>query len=536
MNKGNKFWMGAAGLTAAVMLPMVALGQEAAPDAVDPNEFRNRGPYVGGALGYNEVEDQTLEFAGTRTVPVTQPTVPIELPIESNSGDATDIEYKGNIFYQGVVGFKYRNGLRPEFEIGYRQNDADDVTELGTRGQPSPTEQVKITASTGMFNLWYDLFPSWRLHPYIGGGVGFARLKLHKPPTNQLTEGVALVADPNTTTPGPPVCGFEDCSGPRKGDDAVFAYQAGAGVRWDVRDDLTVGVDYRYLKTSEAEFFTFEDQQETHLDTEYEAQSLMLSVNYFFALPTPPPPPPAPEPIAVVAPLPICSDALDNDGDGLVDFPADPGCSGPEDIDETDPAICSDGKDNDGDGLIDFPGDKGCVSADDQDETDPCKTPEAGERISLRGCGTGDIIVLRGVNFEFDKSRLTVNAKTILDNVAEELNAYPEIEVELSGHTDSKGSDTYNQSLSERRVRSVKQYLVEMGIADSRMSTVGEGEVKPVADNETDEGRELNRRVELKVTAGVAAGGPAVQVPAADGSGEVVETPAEAPPADAAAP
>lgn len=76
--------------------------------------------------------------------------------------------------------------------------------------------------------------------------------------------------------------------------------------------------------------------------------------------------------------------------------------------------------------------------------------------------------------------------------------------MELSGHTDAKGSDSYNQNLSERRAASVRQYLVGKGIASSRMTSVGHGESQPVATNETDEGRALNRRVELKVTSGVA--------------------------------
>jgi outer membrane protein OmpA-like peptidoglycan-associated protein len=240
---------------------------------------------------------------------------------------------------------------------------------------------------------------------------------------------------------------------------------------------------------------------------------------------------PVAEPVAVVPPVAICADGQDNDGDGQIDFPADPGCSAADDGDETDPPACADGKDNDSDGLIDFPNDKGCSAADDTDETDPCKTPQPGERISLKGCGTGDVIVLRGVNFEFDKARLTANAKTILDNVAEELAAYPDIKVELSGHTDAKGSDEYNQRLSDKRAAAVKQYLVGKDIAADRMSTVGYGESKPVADNETDEGREQNRRTELRVTEGVAGAAPpaaAAEAPAADAPA------AEAPAADAA--
>ncbi|MGQ0620374.1 MAG: OmpA family protein [Panacagrimonas sp.] len=519
MNRANSSWMRAAVLVAAAALPLAVHAQEG-----DGSLYRNKGPYVGGGIGYNQPGDQEFDFRGTHTF-ITQPTVPVEPEPIKNTGVAAENEYKGNLFFSGVIGYSFPSGLRPEFELAYRQNDADEVN------YPDPTpaiggrepegKNVKITGTSGMFNLWYDLFPSSRFHPYLGGGAGFTRFKLQRQPTNQLTQGPFVVNLPV----GPLICPFQDCNGPRKSDDAAFSYQAGGGIRWDVADSITIGLDYRYLKAQKSQFFGFRDQQETHLDAEYDTQSLMLSANYYFALPVPPPPPPA-EPVAVVPPPAVCSDTLDNDGDGLIDFPADPGCTAADDGDETDPPQCSDGKDNDGDGLIDFPADKGCTAADDNDEVDPCKTPAAGERISLKGCGTGDIIVLRGVNFEFDKARLTVNAKTILDNVGEELTAYPEIEVELGGHTDGKGSDEYNQRLSDKRAASVKTYLVGKDIAESRMSTVGYGESQPVADNETDEGRELNRRVELKVTKGVAAGGPALVTQTAGEPAVVSDAPA----------
>lgn len=199
------------------------------------------------------------------------------------------------------------------------------------------------------------------------------------------------------------------------------------------------------------------------------------------------------------------------------------------------PPVCSDGLDNDGDGLIDFPSDKGCISADDGDETDPapkCAPPQPGERVSLEGCGVGDVIVLRGVNFDFDKASLTVNAKSILDGVADALKSRPDIKVELGGHTDGKGSDSYNAKLSDRRSKSVKDYLVGKGIASDRMTTKGYGESVPVATNETDEGRELNRRVELKVTAssgGVTVAPPVPVPPAADASAAAAPESAPAP-------
>ena len=151
----------------------------------------------------------------------------------------------------------------------------------------------------------------------------------------------------------------------------------------------------------------------------------------------------------------------------------------------------------------------------------PCQPPAPGQPISLEGCKTGDTIVLHGVNFEFNKATLTVNAKTLLDQVADALLARKDIKVEIDGHTDGKGGAAYNQKLSEARAASVKKYLVGRGIDEGRMTTKGFGKSMPVADNGTDEGRELNRRVELKVTesangeAAPTAAAPAEAAPAA---------------------
>ncbi|WP_157622811.1 OmpA family protein [Solimonas soli] len=145
----------------------------------------------------------------------------------------------------------------------------------------------------------------------------------------------------------------------------------------------------------------------------------------------------------------------------------------------------------------------------------PCKPPEAGQRIDLSGCAVGDSVVLRGVNFEFDKATLTVNAETILDGVADALAAAPSIHVEVAGHTDSKGRDEYNQQLSERRAQAVVHYLEQRGVASDRMSAKGYGESQPIADNDTDEGRELNRRVELRIVSVDAPAGDAAAAPIA---------------------
>ncbi len=138
----------------------------------------------------------------------------------------------------------------------------------------------------------------------------------------------------------------------------------------------------------------------------------------------------------------------------------------------------------------------------------PCELPPEGAPVTLEGCKAGDRFVLHGVNFEFNESRLTTNAKTLLDQVASALLLRPDIDVEIQGHTDSKGSERYNQALSERRAQSVLDYLVSAGVSGSRMTARGFGEMQPIADNLTDEGRERNRRVELKVLAEGAARTP----------------------------
>jgi OOP family OmpA-OmpF porin len=108
-------------------------------------------------------------------------------------------------------------------------------------------------------------------------------------------------------------------------------------------------------------------------------------------------------------------------------------------------------------------------------------------------------IVLRGVNFDFDKSEIRPDAAVILDEAVSILSGSPDRQVRIEGHTCSMGPDAYNQGLSERRAASVRKYLVDHGIAASRLSSVGFGESNPIATNDTREGRALNRRVELQV-------------------------------------
>lgn len=106
-----------------------------------------------------------------------------------------------------------------------------------------------------------------------------------------------------------------------------------------------------------------------------------------------------------------------------------------------------------------------------------------------------------GLLFDFDSDRVRQEAATNLRNLASSLGQYPNTELLIVGHTDSDGPDAYNWNLSERRARSAADYLAAQGVARTRLRTAGRGETEPVASNETDGGRQQNRRVEVAIFA-----------------------------------
>ena len=108
-------------------------------------------------------------------------------------------------------------------------------------------------------------------------------------------------------------------------------------------------------------------------------------------------------------------------------------------------------------------------------------------------------IILDNVLFDFDKTAVKPDGAKILDRLIAFLKENKDKRVDHEGHTDSVGSEKYNQNLSERRAASVRDYIVKGGIDKSRISTKGFGLTKPIADNKTAEGRAKNRRVEIKV-------------------------------------
>ena len=116
--------------------------------------------------------------------------------------------------------------------------------------------------------------------------------------------------------------------------------------------------------------------------------------------------------------------------------------------------------------------------------------------------GEGIVIKFKEkVLFAYNQSNLNANAKTNLDKLKSVLLKYPETNIMVIGHTDSKGSEQYNQTLSESRANPVVSYTSLNGISNTRLTALGKGETDPIATNETEEGSALNRRVEFVITA-----------------------------------
>jgi OmpA-OmpF porin, OOP family len=192
----------------------------------------------------------------------------------------------------------------------------------------------------------------------------------------------------------------------------------------------------------------------------------------------------------------------DNDGDGIIDYPTkDDKC--PDVAEDKDGFEDEDGcpdPDNDGDGIIDYP-----------TPEDKCPN-EAGPPDSPQGKGCPRkyklvkinreqkrIEIKQKVHFQTGKWRILPKSYGLLNDVAQVLKDFPKMRVSIEGHTDSRGSDQFNQRLSENRANSVREHLIKLGIRAERLQSIGFGESKPIASNRTARGREANRRVEFRI-------------------------------------
>jgi len=176
------------------------------------------------------------------------------------------------------------------------------------------------------------------------------------------------------------------------------------------------------------------------------------------------------------------------------------GCPGRQLLDTPCPVL-----DSDGDGVYDYMDKCPDTPRGVKVDKDGCPLPVAAAPEPAPAPAAAPAVVaapprtleLRGANFDFDRSVIRPADVEILDKSAATLKEWGDVKVEVAGHTDSVGTDEYNRGLSLRRAESVRNFLISKGIAADRLSIMGYGESRPVADNATKEGRFMNRRVEL---------------------------------------
>ncbi|RMG96205.1 MAG: OmpA family protein [Deltaproteobacteria bacterium] len=227
---------------------------------------------------------------------------------------------------------------------------------------------------------------------------------------------------------------------------------------------------------------------------------VLFGVSFTYRVPKRPEPPPPP----------------DRDGDGFVDAkdacPDEPGVApdgcprrdtdGDGFLDRDDacpkvPGVAPDGcpiPDTDGDGILDP--DDACVDEPEtkngyqDDDGCPDELPEPVKEFSG---------VIEGIEFDFNEATIKPESKPVLDKAIEVLKEFPEIRVEIVGHTDNVGTREFNLELSRRRAEAVRDYLVRGGIDPSRLRVRGAGPDEPIAPNDTEEGRAKNRRTEFRI-------------------------------------
>lgn len=176
-----------------------------------------------------------------------------------------------------------------------------------------------------------------------------------------------------------------------------------------------------------------------------------------------------------------CPSVQDSDGDGIAD--------NQDDCPDKAGLIQFNGcPDTDGDGVSDAK--DACPSSAGPIDNQGCPSIAKEDRETLE-------VAMRAVQFDLGRSTLKTESFRILNQVADIMRRYPDYNLMISGHTDNSGSATINQRLSEKRAQTCYEYLISRGIKSSRLGFAGYGETRPMADNSTKEGRELNRRVEF---------------------------------------
>ena len=223
----------------------------AALAALPGSASANQGWYLGAEGGANFMRDQTFRLYGANEglFPVADGTAISQVSFDTG-------------YVAGLVGgYAFGFGLRSELELAHRDNDFGRI--LTNNGQPSQRIGGREFADLAFGNLWYDFFPSWRIHPYLGGGAGIARIAVRNP----AVDNAAL---------------FLDGSNLRGDFDAVFAWQAGGGLRYDLSRRWTASLDYRYLRSNVGRFDLLDNNPNSHVRTRYQSHAALFSIRYHF--------------------------------------------------------------------------------------------------------------------------------------------------------------------------------------------------------------------------------------------------------------
>lgn len=325
------------------------------------------GPFIGIMGGANFTNDLDVSGAG----------VGINRSVDTDTGYAVIPS----------IGYRFGNGLRTEFELGYRKNDVDSVS-------GSTTGSGEIKARSAMLNLLYDVNMNGRVSPYIGGGIGYAKVRY---------DGVQPV--------GIPGIGVNDS-------DKVFAYQGIAGLSFAMSRAVELAAEYRYFATKDPDFRT---SGGTSVEGEYKAHAALIGLRFNFGAPKD-------EPVATPA----------------VAAAAEPAPPAPEPV------------------------------------VEPAALPR-------------NFVVF----FDFDRSDISAEADTILNDAVAYAKANGAVRIAASGHADRSGSDEYNMALSMRRGNAVKARLLALGVPESEIIVTAKGESEPLVPTEDGVREPQNRRVEI---------------------------------------
>jgi len=337
-----------------------------------------------------------------------------------------------------------------QVSFGWVLTDRVSLEGLGGYSWLSGVNDLKIWDAS--LNLLYSFRPNSNFSPYIIGGLG-------------MTGTDSKVMDAEDSALGTLGVGF----------------MVGFG-------DSPVSLRLEHRVRSEFENTLTHDDRIT---------SLGLQFAFGREAPTPTPPP-------------IKRDG-DGDGDGVPD--SRDACPGTPAGTTVDARGCA--RDSDGDGVIDdqdqcpntYPAAsvdaRGCELDSDYDSVvdhlDECPDTRVGARVDVKGCEIHAVINLPGVNFETNSDRLLPGTEQVLSDAAATLRMNKDLVVEIAGHTDSDGSATHNEGLSERRAITVRDYLINEGVNRGNLTVRGYGEAAPIADNATAAGKARNRRVELRI-------------------------------------